>query len=464
MDREEQKYQQIGFTIRTIYDAIGQGIADLDDLQRMFFKALPDMPKNVVEDIIKGLQVGIDQQVKAQLALGGFMSDEVNLERSKKLTKAFLSGITGQDPNEITVDVDESDLKREADAEYASALNLTERQYEFEPTVTDRGLADAAWEKYKETGDADALLTALETVDFTDQTAAGPGYTFGERYASGMLQYYGLQDDLQLINYKEAAKNQNLVPVFNFGIASSFLAGLEPGRVANIQDKLMRAGFLQPGSYVLGTIGEIGTAGEDATIEALESAFSYLNTKPEYGLDVNDLREINLLSGGEEGVFLGFMRNYFEEIIEEVQLRDTNPIITAPALIAQANPDFIKFNVNQTVRETIGANPSMRDYQVIADWANGEIERLGAAYVESRRVYEQARVDMASQAYQDQVAGTQQDYYLLPPAMSDDDVSSAFSTGLDEFVYNYFKPLIDEGKEAQAYQQGLGVAIASLSR
>ena len=50
MDREEKKYQQIGFTIRTIYDAVVQGIADLDDLQMMFFKALPDMPKNVVED------------------------------------------------------------------------------------------------------------------------------------------------------------------------------------------------------------------------------------------------------------------------------------------------------------------------------------------------------------------------------------------------------------------------------
>jgi hypothetical protein len=463
MDREEQKYQKIGFTLRSIYDAIGEGIADLEDLQRMFFKALPDMPKNVVEDVIVLLKKGADTKAMRKFVSVLIPTSE-DLERRKALTSAFVSGITGQDPSEITINIDESDMEREADAEYASALNLTERQYEFEPTVTDRGLADAAWEKYKETGDADALLTALETVDFTDQTAAGPGYTFGERYASGMLQYYGLQDDLQLINYKEAAKNQNLVPVFNFGIASSFLAGLEPGRIANIQDKLMRAGFLQPGSYVLGTIGEIGTAGEDATVEALESAFSYLNTKPEYGLDVNDLREINLLSGGEEGVFLGFMRNYFEEIIEEVQLRDTNPIITAPALIAQANPEFIKFNVNQTVRETIGANPSMRDYQVIADWANGEIERLGAAYVESRRVYEQARVDMASQAYQDQVAGTQQDYYLLPPAMSDDDVSSAFATGLDEFVYNYFRPLIDEGKEAQAYQQGLGVAIASLSR
>ena len=48
--------------------------------------------------------------------------------------------------------------------------------------------------------------------------------------------------------------------------------------------------------------------------------------------------------------------------------------------------------------------------------------------------------------------------------MSDADVSAAFATGLDEFVYNYFKPLLDQGKEDQAYQQGLGVAIASLSK
>ena len=158
------------------------------------------------------------------------------------------------------------------------------------------------------------------------------------------------------------------------------------------------------------------------------------------------------------------MRNYFEEIIEEVSIRDINPIITAPTLIAQANPEFLKFNVNQTVRDTIGANPSLRDYEVIYNWASGEIERLSAAYAESQKVYEQARVDVAAQAHQDRVAGKEEEYYLLPPAMSDEDVTAAFATGLDEFVYNYFKPMLDQGKEDQAYQQGLGVAIASLSK
>ena len=466
MDKEAKKYQDIGFTIRTIYDAIGKGFADLDDLQRMFFKALPDMPKNVIEDIIVLLEKGAE--TKAIQAIGNFIvPDTATRERRKNIISALVSGLTGQDPDAITVDLDAIDAQRQADAAYAESIG--ERQYELytsegrRPVVTEEGLADAAWAKYKETGDAEALIDALSRVELKEFETDGIP-SFAKRYTSGQLQFYGLQDDLQLANFREAAGNQNLTPVFNFGIASTFLAGMDAGRIANVQDKLMRAGFLQPGTYVPGVVGAVGVGNEDNTIEALEASFSYFNTKPEYALDVNDLREINELSGGEEGVFLGFMRNYFEEIIEEVSIRDINPIITAPTLIAQANPEFLKFNVNQTVRDTIGANPSLRDYEVIYNWASGEIERLSAAYAESQKVYEQARVDVAAQAHQDRVAGTEEEYYLLPPAMSDDDVSAAFATGLDEFVYNYFKPMLDQGKEDQAYQQGLGVAIASLSK
>ena len=465
MDKEAKKYQDIGFTIRTIYDAIGKGFADLDDLQRMFFKALPDMPKNVIEDIIVLLEKGAD--TKAIQAIGNFIvPDTATRERRKNITSAFVAGLTGQDPEVITVDLDQQDMLKEADAAYAEGLGLTERQYTpfpERPVVTEEGLADAAWTKYKETGDTEELIDALSRVELKEFEYDGVP-TFAARYTSGQLQFYGLQDDLQLANFREAAGNRNLTPVFNFGIASTFLAGMDAGRIANVQDKLMRAGFLQPGTYVPGVIGAVGVGNEDSTIEALEASFSYFNTKPEYALDVNDLREINELSGGEEGVFLGFMRNYFEEIIEEVSIRDINPIITAPTLLAQANPEFLKFNVNQTVRDTIGANPSLRDYEVIYNWASGEIERLSAAYAESQKVYEQARVDVAAQAHQDRVAGKEEEYYLLPPAMSDDDVKAAFATGLDEFVYNYFKPMLDQGKEDQAYQQGLGVAIASLSR
>ena len=84
MDKEAKKYQDIGFTIRTIYDAIGKGIADLDDLQRMFFKALPDMPKNVIEDIIVLLEKGAD--TKAIQAIGNFIvPDNATRERRKNI-------------------------------------------------------------------------------------------------------------------------------------------------------------------------------------------------------------------------------------------------------------------------------------------------------------------------------------------------------------------------------------------
>ena len=473
MDKEQQKYQKIGLTLRSIYDAVESGILTAKEFTSAFVAALPDWPKNIVEDVLVLLEKGAETDAMKAISRYIYPSSE-DLEKRKGITAAFVAGLSGQPIEEISANLDVADIIREADAEYAdyvsSNIDTTPGgrvKRDFQLGASERGLLDAAYEKYKADGDTEALLDVVTSIELKDLgTPSITDDSYFARYASeyAPMTFYGLQDDVQLKNYREAAGNNKLTPLYNFGLAPAFLAGLAPERIIEIQTELMEAGFLQPGSYVMGTIGEIGTPGEDATIQALEAAFSYLNTKPEYGIDIDDLKEINAAANGDEGAFLGFLINYFVDSISEISLRDTNPILTAPTLLAQANPDFLKFNVNQTVRDTIGANPSVRDYQVIYDWAGKEIERLSAAYAESQKIYEQARVDVAKQAAQDKLAGTEQDYYLLPPSMSDADVSAAFSTGLDEFVYNYFKPLIDQGKQDVAYQQGLGVAIASLTK
>jgi len=471
VDREEQKYQELGFTLKTIFDAVKKGLITFDSkLIEGFFDSPP--PQEIIENILKLVEQGAE--TSAMKAIASFIVPNAEeKDRRKRLTTAFTSGLTGQEPEELSANLDTADIIAEADAEYANYVTSTvdttpggRAKRDFQLGASSKGLLDAAYAKYKEDGDTDAFLEVVTSVELNNLPELTSDSTFYQRYVSqyAPMTFYGLQDDVQLLNYREAAGNNKLTPLYNYGLAPAFLAGLDPNKILEIQTKLMEAGFLQPGTYVQGVIGEIGTPGEDATIQALESAFSYLNTKPEYGIDIDDLAEINAAANGDEGAFLGFLRNYFEDSIEEISLRDTNPILTAPTLLAQANPDFLKFNVNQTVRDTIGANPSLRDYQVIYDWAGSEIERLSAAYAESQKIYEQARVDVAAQAAQDKLSGTEQDYYLLPPAMSDADVSAAFATGLDEFVYNYFKPLLDQGKEDQAYQQGLGVAIASLSK
>ena len=130
MDKEAKKYQDIGFTIRTIYDAIGKGIADLDDLQRMFIKALGHMPKECLEDIIVLLEKGAE--TKAIQAIGNFIvPDTATRERRKNITSAFVAGLTGQDPDAITVDLDQEDMLKEADAAYAEGLGLKKTIHSF---------------------------------------------------------------------------------------------------------------------------------------------------------------------------------------------------------------------------------------------------------------------------------------------------------------------------------------------
>ena len=464
-----ERAKNLGAFIGSLIRALKSGYIKFETFEDMLIDALQDMPSNVAEDLISAY----DSQIEA----GGSINPNMQIinalggqEGVQGIGEAFYEGLTGKD-NIVLETPDDTDAQREADAEYAANIPLESqaerirRMNERQTVDTAEGVLNAAWEDFKETGDTDKLLELVRKVEMEGIDTASVSDPYFARYTGAAnLQYYGLEDDLNLVNYREVANNQNQTPLYNYGLASTFLAGLDPAKVIDFQRELMEAGFLQPGSFVPGVIGVVGGGQEDETILALEAAFSYLNTKPEYGIDIDDLKEINIASNGDEGAFLGFMREYFLDSISDISLTDTRPIFTAPNLVAQANPDFLRANVNAAVRETIGANPSIRDYQVIYDFAKTEIERLSAAYTESQKIYEQARVDVAAQQMADAQAGTEQEFYLLPSQMSNQDVSAAFQVGLDEFVFDYFKPLIDQGKQNMAYQQGLGVAIASLTR
>lgn len=464
-----ERAKNLGAFISNLIQALKTQAIKKDTFEMALFDAIGQMPQNVVDDLIAeydrqqevGVRINPNQQIIT--ALGG-------QKGVQGIAEAFYEGLTGRD-DVVLETPDDTDAQREADAEYAANIPIESqaerirRMNERQTVDTSEGILNAAWEDFKETGDSDKLLELVRKIEVEGVEGASVSSPYFARYTGAAnLQYYGLEDDLNLVNYREVANNQNQTPLYNYGLASTFLAGLDPAKVIDFQRELMEAGFLQPGSFVPGVIGVVGGGQEDETILALEAAFSYLNTKPEYGIDIDDLKEINIASNGDEGAFLGFMREYFLDSISDISLTDTRPIFTAPNLVAQANPDFLRANVNSAVRETIGANPSIRDYQVIYDFAKTEIERLSAAYTESQKIYEQARVDVASQQMADAQAGTEQEFYLLPSQMSNQDVSAAFQVGLDEFVFNYFKPLIDQGKQNMAYQQGLGVAIASLTR
>ena len=464
-----ERAKNLGAFIGNLIRALKSGYIKFETFEDMLIDALQDMPSNVAEDLISAY----DSQIEA----GGSINPNMQIINSlggqegvQGIGEAFYQGLTGKD-NIVLKTPDDTDAKREADAEYARNIPLESqaerirRMNERQTVDTSEGILNAAWEDFKETGDSDKLLELVRKIEVEGiENASVSDPYLARQTGAANLQYYGLEDDISLINYREVANNQNQTPLYNYGLASTFLAGLDPAKVIDFQRELMEAGFLQPGSFVPGVIGVVGGGQEDETILALEAAFSYLNTKPEYGIDIDDLKEINIASNGDEGAFLGFMREYFLDSISDISLTDTRPIFTAPNLVAQANPDFLRANVNSAVRETIGANPSIRDYQVIYDFAKTEIERLSAAYTESQKIYEQARVDVAAQQMADAQAGTEQEFYLLPSQMSNQDVSAAFQVGLDEFVFDYFKPLIDQGKQNMAYQQGLGVAIASLTR
>jgi len=472
-DKEVQKYLELGKTMRSIYDSIGAGILKNEDFQRTFFSALPDLPANVLEDILKILESGANTSSMQKLLSVLYPKSE-DLQRRQAITEAFVTGLEGE---QVTIDLDSIDSARETETPVSAAEesiiaytnNIVQQvaetsrrrvQGEIKPKTIEELRAEAFGE-YQSTGNTDKLLQNLASIDSAEDLSRqinNAEYAYEQAFFFGNeVGYYGIDSANAVEDLRASSGNENLVPLYNIGLEETFLQNIPSDRVIDYQLALVQSGFLDPGTF---TSGEYDTA----TKEAVKASFSYMNPKAQFGIDSNDLQEIALASGGNNSAFLGFIRDFYLDGLDDIGFSDVDTMNQGPSIIVMPSPDNLKQQIDTAVTSIAGVTPNDTLYYGIQEWASGKIRELTEGYEQGKRKYKNQTRMAQEDALRRKKFGLPEKTYEIDAPMTEEGISAAFNYELQNYVKSQYGDLIDAGQEENAYKKGIASVIAAFSK
>lgn len=110
--------------------------------------------------------------------------------------------------------------------------------------------------------------------------------------AAALAQYYGFNQEEAVFNFDYTGESVRTGPVYKQGMASSLLASMSENEVADLQSKLIEAGYLSPFSpYTL------FDPSDAATQNALAAAMGAHNNRVDATPELNRQQQYELLSG-----------------------------------------------------------------------------------------------------------------------------------------------------------------------
>lgn len=330
-----------------------------------------------------------------------------------------------------------------------------QKQREATREKTPQELQDEAYAQYKKDGNLDSYLDRINDIQAEIDVVGLEGYQ--ARQLGPGLTYYGLGDDPYLENYRASAGGDpDLRPLYNYGIAETFLENIDTSRILDYQLALNNAGFLQPGSYNPGVY-------DDVTKEAVIAAFTYMNPKAEFGISTQDLFDIASATQGNNNAFLGFVRDFFLDSLDDINFTDTNAQFSKATVIPLPSSEFLLQQISTQGKSYLGVPLNQFDLQAAEAFARGEIARLTKDKREADLQYEiqlrRAEADMLRRQKQGLPA---KDYYIEAPP-SADDITAALGYGVDNYMQENFSELADSEQKDAAYRQGLGRIINAFS-
>lgn len=441
---------------------------------------------------LKGADIPSDQEVliadpTAQLGynIGTILVDFLNNLNSSELNELFSGTPVVTDPtaqlgyllgeglgegvtimkaayNEVEETPDTIDAANEARAAEVSKADKVskgpsfirredlQRQREEQKEKTPQELQDEAYAQYKKDGKLDSYLDRIAEIEADIDLGALSIYQRGQ-LADG-LTYYGLGDDPFLESYRASAGDSDIRPLFNYGIADTFLENIAPERVIDYQIALVNSGFLAPGSYNPGQY-------DDETKLAVEAAFTYMNPKSEFGISQQDLFDIAAATQGNNNAFLGFVRDFFLDGLDDIDFTETISSYSKASVIPLPSSEFLLQQISTQGKSYLGVPLNQFDLQAAEAFARGEIARLTKIKSEAELQYQnqlrQAETDMLRR---EKMGLPAKDYYIEKPP-SGDDITAALGYGVDNWMQDNFSDLVQTEQEENAYRQGLGRII-----
>ena len=380
---------------------------------------------------------------------------------------AFMAGLTGDDYNPL----DEIDAQRQAAAgqapedvievaqkEYANmsqqVAETSRRRARTEPTIDEQ--REKLFAEYKEDKNTDKLLSGLQDLENVE-AVVGTEYAFESQYLNpDTTVYYGFDaSPYALETYRAQANDQDLVPLYNSGLHLSFLNNMPSERIIDFQLALEAANFLDPAN-ITGVFDE-------ATQQALQAAFTYMNPKTEFGINVNDLNDIAIASGGNNAAFLGFVHDIFLDQLDDIDPTDVDPDKLGPNITVLPDSEMLGQQIENAISQYSGL-PSMELLLPdIRDWANGKIKELNDKAAEVNQLSANQYNMAARDAARRRKYGLEPKEYEVRGPLDSEDLSNAFEFELNKYIKQTFAPLIEANQVDQARRQGIASLISAFS-
>tara|TARA_R100000329_G_scaffold37117_2_gene34954 strand:+ start:291 stop:1673 length:1383 start_codon:yes stop_codon:yes gene_type:complete len=380
---------------------------------------------------------------------------------------AFMAGLTGDDYNPL----DEIDEQRQAAAgeapedvievaqrEYANmtqqVAETSRRRARTEPTIDEQ--REKLFAEYKEDKNTDKLLSGLQDLENVE-AIVGTEYAFESQYLNpDTTAYYGFDaSPYALETYRAQANDQDLVPLYNSGLHLSFLNNMPSERIIDFQLALEAANFLDPAN-ITGVFDE-------ATQQALQAAFTYMNPKTEFGINVNDLNDIAIASGGNNAAFLGFVHDIFLDQLDDIDPTDVDPDKLGPNITVLPDSEMLGQQIENAISQYSGL-PSMELLLPdIRDWANGKIKELNDKAAEVNQLSANQYNMAARDAARRRKFGLEPKEYEVRGPIDREDLTNAFEFELDKYIKQTFAPLIEANQVDQARRQGIASLISAFS-
>jgi len=380
---------------------------------------------------------------------------------------AFMAGLTGDDYNPL----DEIDEQRQAAAgeapedvievaqrEYANmtqqVAETSRRRARTEPTIDEQ--REKLFAEYKEDKNTDKLLSGLQDLENVE-AIVGTEYAFESQYLNpDTTVYYGFDaSPYALETYRAQANDQDLVPLYNSGLHLSFLNNMPSERIIDFQLALEAANFLDTGN--------ISGQFDEATQQALQLAFTYMNPKTEFGINVNDLNDIAIASGGNNAAFLGFVHDIFLDQLDDIDPTDVDPDKLGPNITVLPDSEMLGQQIENAISQYSGL-PSMELLLPdIRDWANGKIKELNDKAAEVNQLSANQYNMAARDAARRRKYGLEPKEYEVRGPLDSEDLSNAFEFELNKYIKQTFAPLIEANQVDQARRQGIASLISAFS-
>lgn len=163
-----------------------------------------------------------------------------------------------------------------------------------------------------EGGSSEEIISILEDPSAVIDTSLFDPWLAGRIAVPDQFGFIGIEEyDQEIYSNKEQG---NLIPLYEVGMDRLLFASASPEEIAEVQNLLVEAGFLQPYSFAYGVVDF--NQPEGGTLAALNSAMSRFNLNADT-ISKEDLYNILIAPGATSSNLITFVKEFFKDTLED---------------------------------------------------------------------------------------------------------------------------------------------------